>query len=220
MIGFERWMLRPRELDSNKSKIAAKRCARCKLSDRRVGRRDSAVSDPMSVRSGYHRLLVLYSQCILPAFCLTTGRPGHADAPSSHVVIAMRRQIGWPLANLLLPCHREGPRPRAALPVSYSIRRRPATRAALVNRRLRHADLDVVSEREPEAVRLGHDELNHPNLDAVRRLDNSVEPERSQPDDVKPRVRWHVIADVRESGDVETDEHRAVIAEGQGSADV
>ena len=89
-----------------------------------------------------------------------------------------------------------------------------------MNRCLCVGDLDVGANREPEAIRLGHDHLDHPDLDAVRRLDNAVEPERSQPDNVKPRVRWHVIADVRESGDVETDEHRAVIAEGQSSTDV
>src|SRR5439155_13114357 len=68
---------------------------------------------------------------------------------------------------------------------------------ALVNRRLRHGDLDVGADWDPEAIRLGHDELDHADLDTVRRLDDSVEPERSQPDDVKPCVRWRVIADVR-----------------------
>ena len=89
-----------------------------------------------------------------------------------------------------------------------------------MNRCLRHGDLDVGADRDPEAIRLGHDDLDHPDLDIVRRLDDSVEPERSQPDDVKPCVRWWVIADVREPGDVEVDEHRAGIAEGQGSTDV
>jgi len=107
-----------------------------------------------------------------------------------------------------------------ALPVRilYVVVRRRVL--ALVNRCLRHRDLDVGPDRDPEAIRLRHDELDHPDLDTVRRLDNSMEPERSQPGDVKPCVWWHIIADVREPGDVEVDEHRAGIAESQGSTDV
>lgn len=89
-----------------------------------------------------------------------------------------------------------------------------------MNRCRRHGDLDISADLDPEAIRLGHDELDHPDLDAVRRLDDSMEPERSEPGDVKPCVRWHVIVDVREAGDMEVDEHRAGITEGHGSIDI
>src|SRR5436190_19552380 len=75
-------------------------------------------------------------------------------------------------AGLLHPDHRKGPR-RGTGPIRSHARRRLAP--GLVNRCLRHGDLDVGANRDPEAVRLRHNELDHSDLDTVRRLDNSVE---------------------------------------------
>ena len=137
---------------------------------------------------------------------------GIAAIHHAHRPVASRRHI-------LQPDHRKGPAGGRGPSVRMLVVvRRPAP--GLVNRCLRPGDLDVGADRDPEAIRLVHNELDHPDLDTVRRMDNPVEPERSQPDDVKPCVRWHVIVDIREPGDVKVNEYRAGIAEGQGSTDV
>jgi hypothetical protein len=150
---------------------------------------------------------------------LLNGRSGYADAQGRHAMVAIQAPLdGCSARSPAPPNHRKGPVTGPFLLHALVVVRRQAL--GLVNGCRGHADLDVGADRDPEAIGFGHDELDHPDLDAVRRLDNSVEPERSQPGDLKPCVRWHVIADVRKPGDLEIDEHRAGIAEGQGSIDV
>src|SRR5438552_18907233 len=121
--------------------------------------------------------------------------------------------------SLLPPDHLKGHRD-GALSVRMLLCRLRRQALALVNRCLGHGDLDVGADRDPEAIRLGHDELDDADLDTVRRLNAWVEPERSQPDDVKPCVRWRLIADVREASALEVYEYRACLAEGQCSTGV
>src|SRR5213593_34577 len=106
------------------------------------------------------------------------------------LLIAIRRRVGSAASRpaFLAFESSEGPRD-GALPVRilYVVVRQQVL--ALVNRCLRNGDLDVGADRYPEAIRLGHDKFDHPDFDAVRRLDNSMEPERSQTDDVEPCVR-------------------------------
>ncbi len=105
---------------------------------------------------------------------------GHSDALGSNAADRdpVRHRPAASRPSLLPPDHRKGHRD-GALPVRilFVVVRRQAL--ALVNRCLRHGDLDVGADRDPEAIRLGHDDLDHADLDTVRRLDDSVEPERS-----------------------------------------
>jgi hypothetical protein len=57
--------------------------------------------------------------------------------------------------NLLGSGHRKGPVTGPFLSAFAPVVRRQAV--GLVNRRLRHGDLDVCADRDPEAIRLGHD---------------------------------------------------------------
>ena len=100
--------------------------------------------------------------------------------------------------------------------------RKPGFRrqAGLVNRCFGYSDLDVCTDGNAEAIRLGHDHFDHSNFNAVRSLDNSVEPECSEPYNMKPCIRRHVIVDVREPSDMEVNEHRPVVAEAHGSIGV
>ncbi len=74
------------------------------------------------------------------------------------LLIAIRRRIGRLRAARPPPSKSsEGPRD-GALPVRMLVIRRSATAAWLVNRCLRHRDLNVGADRDPEGIRLGHNE--------------------------------------------------------------
>jgi hypothetical protein len=109
---------------------------------------------------------------MLPAFCLITGRLVYVDV--------LENQAAY--ADPLRPSHWKGP---VTGPFrSHALRRRQATGSGLVDRCFRHSDSDVGADLDPVDIDLSHDEFDHPDFDTVRRLDNSVEPERSEAGDL------------------------------------
>ena len=54
----------------------------------------------------------------------------------------------------------------------------------LVNRCFRYTNPDVGSDLNPVDIGHSHDDFDHPDFNAVRRLDSSAEPERSEAGDL------------------------------------
>ena len=107
--------------------------------------------------------------------CLATADPG---TPTRQVLLLLTAIQ----PDLLSPSHRKGP---VTGPFrSHALRRRRATGSGLVNRCFRYGDPDVGADVDPVDIGLSHDDFDHPDFDAVRRVDSSAEPERSEAGDL------------------------------------